>query len=105
MTVCVPPIPGTKTDVPANGTDRVMLDTGNVDGEGIPAPNYDCQSGYDRVDIFQHGRTLIIPGISLYGFNSFKADRTLCFDSKLKYRSKSISTGAGSIDGIVVVAV
>jgi hypothetical protein len=45
--------------------------------------------------------TLIIPGISLYGFNSFKADLTRCFDSKLKYRSKSISTGADSIDGMI----
>lgn len=82
-----------------------MLDTGNVDGEGIPAPNYDCQSSCYGVDRSELGRTLIIPGISLYGFNSFKADLTLFFDSKLKYRSKSISTGAGSIDGIVVVGV
>jgi len=26
-------------DFPAKGTDRVMLETGNVEAEGIPAPN------------------------------------------------------------------
>lgn len=63
-----PPIPGTNTDLPANGTDSVMLVTGNVEGDGTPAPNYTISvTTQDERDCML---TLIIPGISKYGRSS-----------------------------------